>query len=662
MAAKPTKEKDQHLPHVQDLYKDYFLDYASYVITDRAVPYLLDGLKPVQRRILHSLREAEDGRFHKVANIIGQTMKYHPHGDAAIGDALVNLGQKNLLIDTQGNWGDPVTGDSAAAPRYIEAKLSKFALEAAFNPPTTTWQRSYDGRNLEPVLLPMKFPLVLAQGAEGIAVGLSTRIMPHNFRELLEGCICVLKKEKFKLLPDFPTGGQVDASEYNDGQSGGRIKVRAKIIEIDNRTLSIAEVPYGVTTTQLIDSIVSANEKGKIKVKKIEDKTAKNVDITVHLPPGTEPDKAIDALYAFTDCEVSISVNCCVILENKPAFMGVSDLLELSVQHTVKLLRMELEIQKKDLQEKHHFKSLERIFIEEKIYRKIEVAETWEAILSLVDKGLKPFRKQFLRDVTEEDIKRLVEIPIRRISRYDADKAQQDLIALDKAIAETEKNLKSLTKYAIAWYEKLLEKYGKGRERRTKIKRFEAIDASEVILSNLKVYIDAENGFVGTDVKNGELIGEFSALDEIIAFKEDGTFAVTKVGEKNFVGNKIVHAAKFDRTDDKTVYNMLYRDGRGGATMVKRFQIGGITRDKQYDLTKGSAQSKLHFLAVQPGNSPDKVVVHLVPQPRIKTEIPLNFEDYPVRPRGTQGVIVTKHAVKRVERLTKKTEEQPRLI
>ncbi len=461
-----------HLPHVQDMYKEYFLDYASYVITDRAVPYLVDGLKPVQRRILHSLREMEDGRFHKVANVIGQTMKFHPHGDAAIGDALVGLGQKGLLIDTQGNWGDPVTGDSAAAARYIEAKLSKFALEVAFNASTTTWQRSYDGRNLEPVLLPMKFPLVLAQGAEGIAVGLSTRIMPHNFREIIDCCIKVLKKEKFTLLPDFLTGGQVDASQYNDGQSGGRLKVRAKIVQVDDRTLSITEVPYGVTTGQLIESIVSANEKGKIKVKKIEDKTAKDVEITVHLPNGSDPDKAVDAMYAFTDCEVSVATNCCVILENKPVFLGVSELLELSVQNTVKLLRLELEIQKKDLQEKHHFKSLERIFIEERIYRKIEIAESWDAILQIVDKGLKPFRSQFLRDVTDEDIKRLVEIPIRRISRYDANKAQEELIALDKAIAETEKNLKGLTKYAIAYYENLLTKYGKGRERRTKLKRF----------------------------------------------------------------------------------------------------------------------------------------------------------------------------------------------
>jgi topoisomerase-4 subunit A len=635
------------------MYKEYFLDYASYVITDRAVPYLLDGLKPVQRRILHSLREMEDGRFHKVANVIGQTMKFHPHGDAAIGDALVNLGQKGLLIDTQGNWGDPVTGDSAAAARYIEAKLSKFALEVAFNAATTPWQRSYDGRNLEPVLLPMKFPLVLAQGAEGIAVGLSTRIMPHNFREILECCVKVLKKEKFTLLPDFPTGGQVDVSQYSDGQAGGRLKVRAKIIQVDDRTLSIAEIPYGVTTGQLIESIVSANEKGKIKVKKIEDKTAKDVDITVHLPSGADSEKAVDALYAFTDCEASIAVNCCVILENKPAFMGVSELLELSVQHTVKLLRLELEIRKKDLQEKWHFKSLEKIFIEERIYLKIEAAESWEAILRIVDKGLRPFRKRFLRDVTDEDIKRLVEIPIRRISRYDANKADEEMIALDRSILETEKNLKGLTRHAIAWYENLLAKYGKGRERKTRIKRFEAIDASEVILSNLKVYMDAVNGFIGTGVKNGELIGEFSSLDEIIAFKEDGTFAVTRVDERNFVGNNIIRAARFDRNDGKTVYNLLYRDGRMGSTLAKRFQIGGITRDKQYDLTKGSPQSKVHYLEAQPEGRADKVMVRLRAQPRIKTEIPLNFEDYPVRSRDARGVIVTKYSVNRIERLTK---------
>jgi topoisomerase-4 subunit A len=653
MASNTLKE---HIPHVQDMYKEYFLEYASYVITDRAVPHLHDGLKPVQRRILHALREMEDGRFHKVANAIGQTMKYHPHGDAAIGEALVGMGQRDLLVDTQGNWGDPVTGDSAAAPRYIETKLSKFALEAAFNAATTVWQRSYDGRNLEPVTLPMKFPLVLAQGTEGIAVGLSTKILPHNFCELLNACIAVLKKEKFKLLPDFPTGGLADCADYNDGQSGGKVKVRARISVEDDRTLAITEVPFGVNTASLIESIVSANEKGKIKVKRIEDKTAAKVEILVHLPPGADAEKAMDALYAFTSCEVSISPNCCVIFENKPVFIGVSELLELSVQHTRELLRKELEIRRGDLREKWHFKSLEQVFIEEKIYRKLESAETAEAVIKVVDTGLKPFRKQFLRDVTVDDIKRLIEIPIRRISRYDAKKADEEMMALDKAIKETEKNLKNLTAYAIAWYEGLLAKYGKGRERRTKLPRggFHAIDASEVILSNLKVYMDREGGFVGTGIRGGEQVeGEFSALDELIAFKEDGTFAVTKVGDKNFVGQKILSVAKFDRSVEGPIYNLLYRDGRGGATMVKRFQIGGITRDKQYDLTKGAAQSKVHYLEAQAGEKGEKVMVHLVPQPRIKTEIPVNFEDYPVRPRGTQGVIISKHAVKRVERIKK---------
>ncbi len=648
-----------HVPHVQDMYKEYFLEYASYVITDRAVPHLQDGLKPVQRRILHALREMDDGRFHKVANVIGQTMKYHPHGDAAIGEALVGIGQRNLLIDTQGNWGDPVTGDSAAAARYIETKLSKFALEVAFNAATTPWQRSYDGRNLEPVTLPMKFPLVLAQGAEGIAVGLATKILPHNFCELLSACIAVLKKEKFKLLPDFPTGGSADCSEYNDGQSGGKVKVRAKIAVEDDRTLAITEVPFGVTTASLIESIVTANDKGKIKIKKIEDKTAANVEILIHLPPGSDPEKSIDALYAFSSCEVSISPNCCVIFENKPVFLGVSELLEMSVQHTVGLLRRELEIRRSDLREKWHFKSLEQMFIEEKIYRKLETAETAEAILSTVHKGLAPFRKKFLRDVTDDDVKRLIEIPIRRISRYDANKADEEMMALDKAIKETEKNLKNLTAYAIGWYEGLLSKYGKSRERKTKLPRggFEAINASEVILSNLKVYMDSEGGFVGTGLRNvdgaSQIDGEFSGLDELIVFKEDGTFCVTKVGDKNFVGQKILFATKFDRTDDKTVYNLLYRDGRGGSTLVKRFTIGGITRDKQYDLTKGKPQSKVHYLNVQAGAKGEKVIVHLVQQPRIKTEIPLNFEDFPVRPRGTQGVNVTKYAVKRVEVLKK---------
>jgi topoisomerase-4 subunit A len=656
MASNTLKE---HIPHVQDMYKEYFLEYASYVITDRAVPHLHDGLKPVQRRILHALRENEDGRFHKVANIIGQTMKYHPHGDAAIGEALVGMGQRDLLVDTQGNWGDPVTGDSSAAPRYIETKLSKFALEVAFNAATTVWQRSYDGRNLEPVTLPMKFPLVLAQGTEGIAVGLATKILPHNFCELLLACVAILKKEKFKLLPDFPTGGLADASGYNDGQSGGKVKVRAKISVDDPRTLAITEVPYGVTTASLIESIVSANEKGKIKIKKIEDKTAAKVEILVHLPPGADPEKSIDALYAFTSCEVSISPNCCVIFENKPVFIGVSELLEISVQHTVSLLRQELEIRKQDLREKWNFKSLEQIFIEEKIYRKLETADSSEAILSVVDKGLKPFRAKFLRDVTEEDIKRLIEIPIRRISRYDANKANEEMIALDKAIKETEKNLKGLTNYAIAYYENLLAKYGKGRERKTKLPRggFSAIDALDVILSNLKMYMDREGGFVGTSLKNvggaEQVEGEFSALDEVIAFKEDGTFVVTKVSDKAFVGQKILRVEKFNRADDSAVYNLLYRDGRGGVTMAKRFTIGGITRDKQYDLTKGSAQSKVHYLEVQPQGQADKVMLHHVPQPRIKPTMAVNFEDYPVRPRGTQGVIVTKHAVKKVERLTK---------
>ena len=651
MASNTLKE---HIPHVQDMYKEYFLDYASYVINDRAVPHLNDGLKPVQRRILHALREEEDGRFHKVANIIGQTMKYHPHGDAAIGDALVNLGQKDLLIDTQGNWGDPMTGDSAAAARYIEAKLSKFALEVAFNPATTAWQRSYDGRNLEPIILPMKFPLVLAQGAEGIAVGLATKIVPHNFIEIIKCCIAVLKKEKYKLLPDFPTGGLVDASNYNDGQSGGKLKVRAKIVAVDNKTLAITQIPFGTTTGSLIDSIVTANDKGKIKVRKIEDKTAKNVDIIIHLPQGADPDKAIDALYAFTDCESSISPNCCVIFENKPVFLGVSELLELSVHNTVKLLKKELEIRKHDLSEKWHFKSLEKIFIEERIYRNIEKCETWEAIIDTIDKGLRPFRKQFLRDVTVEDITRLTEIRIKRISRFDGFKADEEMMALGKDIEETDRNLKNLTRYAVAYYERLLEKYGKGRERKTRIARFDEIDASEVILSNLKVYVDKEGGYVGTSVRDGELIGnDFSAMDEIIAFKEDGTFAVTKVADKAFVGNKVIHVAKFNREDDKTVYNMLYRDGRVGPIMAKRFQVGGITRDKQYDLTKGGAQSRVWYLEVQPQGIPDKVIIHLQPQPRIKTEVPVNFEDLEVRARGTNGSVVTKYAVKKVERKTR---------
>jgi topoisomerase-4 subunit A len=650
-----TKPSQEHLPHVDDMYRDYFLEYASYVITDRAVPHLKDGLKPVQRRILHSLREMEDGRFHKVANVIGSTMKFHPHGDAAIGDALVNLGQRDLLIDTQGNWGDPVTGDSAAAARYIEAKLSKFALEVAFNPATTAWQRSYDGRNLEPIHLPMKFPLVLAQGAEGIAVGLATKILPHNFCELILACIATLKKEKFTLNPDFPTGGLADCSAYKDGQSGGKVKVRAKIVQVDARTLAITEVPYGVNTTSLIDSIVTANEKGKIKVKRIEDKTAAKVEIVVHLPPGSDADKTLNALYAFTHCENTLSPNCCVIFEDKPVFMGVSEMLQLTVQETVKLLKLELEIRKAELEDKWHAKSLEQIFIEERIYRKIENSETWEDILKTIDKGLKPFLERLRRPVVSEDLVRLTEIRIRRISAYDTKRAEEEKLVLDKGLAEVAKHLKNLTQYAIKYYENLLEKYGSDRKRKTKLKRFSAIDASEVILSNLKVYMDREAGYVGTNIRGGELIGDdFSAMDELLCFKEDGTFCVTKVSDKAFAGEKILSVTKFDRNDTETVYNMLYRDGRGGATLAKRFQIGGVTRDKQYSLTKEKPQSRVWYLDTQPAKGPLKVMVHLVPQPRIKTEVPVNFEDFPVRARGAQGVMVTKHTVKRVERLTKK--------
>ncbi len=640
-------------PQVQNMYREYFLDYASYVITDRAVPHLFDSLKPVQRRILHALWEMDDGRFHKVANVIGQSMKYHPHGDAAIGEALVNLGQKNLLFDTQGNWGDPVTGDSAAAPRYIEVKLSKFALDVAFNAATTLWQRSYDGRNSEPVLLPMKFPLLLAQGAEGIAVGLSTKIVPHNFQELIKGCIAILKKESFKLFPDFPTGGSVDCSNYNDGQTGSKLKVRAKITQVDPRTLVITEIPFGTTTGTLIDSIVSANEKGKIKIKKIEDKTAAKVEITIHLPNGTDADKAEAALFAFTDCESSISPNCCIIHNDKPVFMGVSDMLRLNVENTVQLLKTELEIQKKNLEEKWHFKSLEKIFIEERIYRNIEKCETWEAIIQTIRKGLQPFKAQFIREVTDEDITRLTEIRIKRISRFDGFKADEEMLALDKDIKETVKNLSQLTKYAIKHFETLLEKYGKGRERKTKLKTFTAISAADVILSNLKVYMDIEGGFIGTSIKDGEQIpGDFSGLDEIITFKEDGSFSVNKVGEKTYVGNKIIYAAKFDRNDDKTEFDMLYRDGRGGPTMAKRFSIGGFTRDKQYDLTKGNTQSKVLYLEVhkpKTGNkSQNKVQILLVPQPRIKTELPFDFDSIEAKNRSSGGNIVTKYAIKKV--------------
>jgi len=634
--------------HVQGMYRNYFLDYASYVITDRAVPYSYDGLKPVQRRLLHSLWELDDGRFHKAANVIGNTMKYHPHGDAAIRDALVNLGQKNLLIETQGNWGDPCTGDEAAAPRYVECKLSPFALEIAFNKKTTQWQKSYDGRNVEPVCLPVKFPLLLAQGAEGIAVGLSTRILPHNFCELIENAIKILKGDNFTLYPDFPTGGSMDVSEYNDGKSGSRIKVRATITEGKGKYLVISEIPYGTTTTALMDSIVSANDKGKIKIRRIEDNTAQNVEILVYLSPGAEAQKTIDALYAFTDCEMSLSPNCCVIRDKRPVFLGVSELLRENVKDTVQILKMELEIKQHELEEKHFFSSLEKIFIENRIYRKIENATTWEAVIATIRTGLAPFKDKLLREITQEDIEKLTEIKIKRISKFDSDRADEILISLDKEIKAVKKNLRQLTAYAIEYFENLLKKYGKGRERKTRIEKLEAIAAQEVILANLKVYYDRESGFLGTGVRSEEFIPNCSALDDIVVFLEEGHMTVTRVAEKTYVGKNILHTARLDKNDDSTAYTLVYRDGKQGPVYIKRFAVGGITRDKVYILTKGTENSKVLFFAPGTLHTGDKLKVSLVPKPRLKPEFEMALAETEVRARGSAGNILTRHSVRKI--------------
>ncbi len=635
--------------HIQEMYEDYFLEYASYVITDRAVPYLDDGLKPVQRRILHSLFELDDGRFHKAANVIGNTMKYHPHGDAAIRDALVNLAQKELLIETQGNWGDPITGDAAAAPRYVECKLSKFALEVAFNRKTTQWQNSYDGRNREPVVLPVKFPLLLTQGAEGIAVGLATKIMPHNFIELIQACIKILKKEDFQIFPDFLTGGTADISNYNDGKQGGKVKVRATIETTKKKALIIREVPYGTTTGSLIESIISANNKGKIKIKRIEDNTAKNVEIVVYLPPGTDPDKTIDALYAFTDCEVTLSPNCCVIRGKHPKFVGVSEMLRENVKDTVALLKQELLIRQAELEELWHMRSLERIFIEERIYRKIEKCQTWESILKTIRKGLEPFTKTFIREVTDDDITHLTEIRIKRISAFDAKRAQEELISLEKALAEVKRNLRNLTSVTINYYENILKKYGKGKERRTKIDTIESISVSEVILSNLKVFYDKKAGFVGTSVRADKYIGDCSKLDDILIFTEDGSMVVTRVSEKTYVGKNIIYAAKFEKNNQHIIFNMIYRDGRMGPVYLKRFAVGGITRDKQYILSKSKENSKVFHLSISPRETSEIAKVILVPKPRIKKEFEVKFNDYDVKGRGSGGNIITKYAVRRVK-------------
>ncbi|GIV32725.1 MAG: DNA topoisomerase IV subunit A [Chitinophagales bacterium] len=641
----------QNVIHVSGMYRDWFLDYASYVILERAVPHIHDGLKPVQRRILHSLYEMDDGRFHKVANVIGNTMKYHPHGDASIGDAIVQLGQRDLLLDLQGNWGNVFTGDSAAAPRYIETRLSKFALEVVFNPKTTEWQASYDGRAKEPVTLPVKFPLVLALGAEGIAVGLACKILPHNFNELIDASIKVLKGKKAKIYPDFVTGGLADFSDYNDGQRGGRIKIRARIKELDKRTLVITEIPYGTTTLSLIDSILKANDKGKIKIKKVEDNTAEQVEIVIHLAPGTSPDKTIDALYAFTDCEVTISPNTCVIENDKPRFLGVSEILQISTQRTLDLLKVELEIKLHELQEQWHFLSLEKIFIEKRIYRDIEQCETWEAVMDAIRKGLKPYTKKLLREVTDEDIIRLTEIRIKRISKYDSQKAEDDLKQLEENLAQTKHHLSNLTDYAIDYFTRLREKYGKGRERKTEIRQMEAINATEVAMENVKLYVNREEGFIGWGLKKDEFIMDCSDIDDIIVFCANGMYKVVKMAEKVFVGKNILHAAVWKKGDERTVYNCVYKDGATGKSFVKRFAVTGVTRDKEYNVTQGSSGSKILYLTANPNAESEIITVKLDSRcaARIK-EFEFDFATLEIKGRGAKGNILTKYPIRKIER------------
>ncbi|MCO6496366.1 MAG: DNA gyrase/topoisomerase IV subunit A [Chitinophagaceae bacterium] len=632
-------------------YKNWFLDYASYVILERAVPAIEDGLKPVQRRILHAMKEMDDGRFNKVANIIGQSMQYHPHGDASIGDAIVNLGQKNLLIETQGNWGDERTGDEAAAPRYIEARLSKFALDVAFNEKTTSWQLSYDGRKNEPVTLPVKFPLLLAQGAEGIAVGLATKIMPHNFCELIEASIKYYKGKKFELYPDFATGGQIDVTNYNDGLRGGKIRVRCHIEEADKKTLLIKDVPYGITTSQLIDSIVKANDSGKIKIKKVTDNTAAEVEIKVDLAPGISPDITIDALYAFTDCEISISPNACVIEDQKPAFTGVSELLKSSADYTRELLKRELEIRLQELEQKWHYTSLEKIFFEEKIYKELEKKHaTWDKVIEAIDKAFEPYKKLLRREVTREDILKLTEKPVRRIYKLDIDKLNEQILELEKEIAQVKHDLKHLTEYAIKYYEELLKKYGEGRERKTEIRLFDTIEAKQVAIANTKLYMNASEGFIGTSLKKDEFVTECSDLDDIICFTKSGKMKVVKVADKVFIGKDIIHAAVFNKSDDRTTYNMIYTDGKKGISYAKRFHVTGVTRDKEYDLTKGSDRSKVQYFTVNPNGEAEVVKVTLSPTCKARNkELDFYFESLEIRSRGSMGNIVTKYPIRLVK-------------
>ena len=638
------------ITRVAGMYKEWFLDYASYVILERAVPSVEDGFKPVQRRIMQSMKDLDDGRYNKVANVVGHTMQYHPHGDASIADAMVQIGQKDLLIDTQGNWGNILTGDRAAASRYIEARLSKFALEIVFNPKVTNWQASYDGRRKEPINLPVKFPLLLVQGAEGIAVGLSTKILPHNFIELAEASISYLKQKKFTLLPDFITGGIADFTNYNDGKRGGRVRIRSKISVMDKTTLLISEIPFGTTTSSLIDSILKANEKGKIKIKKIDDNTASNVEILVYIPNGISPDKTIDALYAFTNCEISISPLTCIIQDNKPVFLGVSDILKISADNTVKLLKKELKIKLGELEDQWHNASLEQIFIENKIYRDIEEETTWEGVLSAIDQGLRPYIKKLKREVVDDDLIRLTEIKIKRISKFDSDKANEKILNLESQIKEVKDHLDDVINYSIAYLQRLKKDYSKNRERKTEIRIFGDVDAKKVVIRNTKLYVNKVEGFIGTSMRKDEYVCDCSDIDDIIVFTENGKMIITKVDTKTFIGKNIIHAAVFKKKDKRTIYNMIYRDGDKGYYYLKRFPVHGITRDKPYSLIRSKKEGVVKYFSANPNGEAERVTINLRKNPKLKKlKWDVNFSDYMIKGRMIRGNQITKHNVKRID-------------
>ncbi len=640
---------DVKITHLTGMYEDYFIDYASYVILERAVPHITDGLKPVQRRIMHAMKKIDDGRYNKVANIIGNTMQYHPHGDASIGDALVQMGQKDLLVDMQGNWGNIYTGDRAAASRYIEARLSGFANEVLFNSKTTEWKLSYDGRNKEPVTLPVKFPLLLVLGTEGIAVGLSSKILPHNFNELIDASIKHLEGKEFELFPDFPTGGLAEVSRYNDGLRGGSIRVRAKIEKVDNKTLVIKDLPYGKTTGSLIESIIKATEKGKIKIKRIDDNTAENVEVLVHLGSNVSSDKTIDALYAFTDCEISISPNCCVIDDNKPRFVGVSEVLRVNAEHTKELLKQELEIRLRELQEEWHMSSLEKIFIEKRIYRDIEECETWDSVIETIDKGLEPYKKLFLRDITREDITKLTEIKIKRISKFDTKRADEHIKSLEEEMEEVKGHLANLVNFTIDYFKQIKKKYGKGLDRLTELRNFASIEATKVVVANQKLYMNAADGFIGTGLRKDEFVCDCSDIDDIIVFLKDGTYTITRVSDKYFAGKDIIHAAVFKRNDNRTIYNVIYFDGNSGNVMMKRASVTGITRDKEYNIGKAHKYTKILYFSANPNGEAEVVKVYLRPRPRLKHPVfEHDFAELAIKGRGAMGNILTKFSVQKI--------------